>query len=67
MPYVSGKRKPDPDFYLEVLSDLKVDPANCIFIDDRLYSFIFSRLLVNASNHTRVIRYEIHIIGSISG
>lgn len=33
---ISGKRKPDPDFYLEVLSHLKVDPANCIFIDDRL-------------------------------
>ncbi|KAE8009871.1 hypothetical protein FH972_006280 [Carpinus fangiana] len=33
---IIGKRKPDPDFYLEVLSHLKVDPANCIFIDDRL-------------------------------
>lgn len=33
---VIGKRKPDPDFYLEVLRQLKVDPANCIFIDDRI-------------------------------
>lgn len=31
-----GKRKPDPDFYLEVIKHLKVDPASCIFIDDRL-------------------------------
>lgn len=33
---VIGKRKPDPDLYLEVLRQLKVDPANCIFIDDRI-------------------------------
>ncbi|KAL9426925.1 hypothetical protein AB3S75_033663 [Citrus x aurantiifolia] len=33
---VIGKRKPDPDFYLEVLRQLKVHPANCIFIDDRI-------------------------------
>lgn len=31
-----GKRKPDPDFYLEVIRHLKVDPTSCIFIDDRL-------------------------------
>ncbi|XP_048227382.1 flavin mononucleotide hydrolase 1, chloroplatic isoform X2 [Ricinus communis] len=30
-----GKRKPDPAFYLEVLRNLKVDPTNCIFVDDR--------------------------------
>ncbi|KAL5769708.1 hypothetical protein ACOSP7_013862 [Xanthoceras sorbifolium] len=33
---VSGKRKPDPDFYLEAVRHLKIDPADCIFIDDRL-------------------------------
>ncbi|KAH9670883.1 Flavin mononucleotide hydrolase 1 chloroplatic [Citrus sinensis] len=33
---LEGKRKPDPDLYLEVLRQLKVDPANCIFIDDRI-------------------------------
>lgn len=44
LPYNSGKRKPDPNFYLEALSHLKVDAANCIFIDDRLYSFHFSML-----------------------
>ncbi|KAJ7978246.1 Haloacid dehalogenase-like hydrolase family protein [Quillaja saponaria] len=32
----NGKRKPDPEFYLEVLTQLKVDPKSCIFIDDRL-------------------------------
>lgn len=32
---VIGKRKPDLNFYLEVLRQLKVDPGNCIFIDDR--------------------------------
>lgn len=31
-----GKRKPDPDFYLEVIRHLRVDPTSCIFIDDRL-------------------------------
>ncbi|GKV53529.1 hypothetical protein SLEP1_g60050 [Rubroshorea leprosula] len=31
-----GKRKPDPNFYLEVLKHLGVDPASCIFIDDRI-------------------------------
>ncbi|KAL5567027.1 hypothetical protein UlMin_030191, partial [Ulmus minor] len=29
------KRKPDPDFYLDALEHLEVDPANCIFVDDR--------------------------------
>ncbi|CAK9325901.1 unnamed protein product [Citrullus colocynthis] len=31
----NGKRKPDPEFYLEALRHLKVEPASCIFIDDR--------------------------------
>ncbi|CAM9003152.1 unnamed protein product [Rhodiola kirilowii] len=33
---VMGKRKPDPEFYVEVLRHLQVEPADCIFIDDRL-------------------------------
>ncbi|CAL5404018.1 unnamed protein product [Camellia sinensis] len=33
---ITGKRKPEPDFYLEVLRHLAVEPASCIFIDDRL-------------------------------
>ncbi|XP_021890926.1 flavin mononucleotide hydrolase 1, chloroplatic [Carica papaya] len=33
---IIGKRKPDPDCYLEVLKHLNVHPASCIFIDDRL-------------------------------
>ncbi|KAH7854213.1 hypothetical protein Vadar_011436 [Vaccinium darrowii] len=33
---VTGKRKPDPDFYLEVLRHLDVEPASCVFIDDRM-------------------------------
>ncbi|XP_061357420.1 flavin mononucleotide hydrolase 1, chloroplatic isoform X2 [Gastrolobium bilobum] len=32
---IHGKRKPDTEYYMEVLSHLKVDPANCIFVDDR--------------------------------
>ncbi|CAO2148737.1 unnamed protein product [Urochloa humidicola] len=32
----TGKRKPSPDFYLEALEHLNVDPASCIFIDDRM-------------------------------
>jgi len=34
--YLSGKRKPDPEFYLEVVGHLGVEPCDCIFIDDRL-------------------------------
>ncbi|KAH1234986.1 Flavin mononucleotide hydrolase 1, chloroplatic [Glycine max] len=30
-----GKRKPDTEFYKEVVRHLKVDPTNCIFVDDR--------------------------------
>ncbi|CAI8613237.1 unnamed protein product [Vicia faba] len=30
-----GKRKPDTGFYIDALKHLKVDPAYCIFIDDR--------------------------------
>lgn len=37
----SGKRKPDPEFFLEVVRDLKVDPASCIFVDDRFASFVY--------------------------
>ena len=37
-----GKRKPDPDFYLAVVEHLKVDPASCIFIDDRYHPAYFS-------------------------
>lgn len=33
---IYGKRKPDADFYLEVLKYLDVEPGNCIFIDDRM-------------------------------
>ncbi|PSR98834.1 Phosphoglycolate phosphatase [Actinidia chinensis var. chinensis] len=33
---ITGKRKPEPDFYLEVLRHLDVEPASCIFIDDRM-------------------------------
>ncbi|XP_052135753.1 flavin mononucleotide hydrolase 1, chloroplatic [Oryza glaberrima] len=31
-----GKRKPSPDFYLHAVDHLNVDPASCIFIDDRM-------------------------------
>uniref|UniRef100_A0A7N0VIR7 Uncharacterized protein n=1 Tax=Kalanchoe fedtschenkoi TaxID=63787 RepID=A0A7N0VIR7_KALFE len=33
---LTGKRKPDLDFYLEALRHLQVEAADCIFIDDRL-------------------------------
>ncbi|KAG8380293.1 hypothetical protein BUALT_Bualt06G0000600 [Buddleja alternifolia] len=29
-----GKRKPNPEFYLDVLKQLKVEPTCCVFIDD---------------------------------
>ncbi|CAN4105784.1 unnamed protein product [Withania somnifera] len=31
-----GKRKPEPDFYLEVVKHLNVEASNCIFVDDRM-------------------------------
>lgn len=33
---ITGKRKPDPAFYLQVLMHLDANPKNCIFIDDRV-------------------------------
>ncbi|XLR43798.1 hypothetical protein S83_028458, partial [Arachis hypogaea] len=30
-----GKRKPDTEFFMEAFEHLKVDLANCIFVDDR--------------------------------
>ncbi|XLS50873.1 hypothetical protein HN51_011550, partial [Arachis hypogaea] len=36
-----GKRKPDTEFFMEALEHLKVDPANCIFVDDRFLLFLF--------------------------
>lgn len=33
---ISGKRKPDPEFFLEVERHLNVDPASCIFIDNSM-------------------------------
>ncbi|KAK6911240.1 Haloacid dehalogenase-like hydrolase, partial [Dillenia turbinata] len=36
----SGLRKPDPDFYLEVLSHLEVETSSCIFVDDRLKNVV---------------------------
>ncbi|KAK4353593.1 hypothetical protein RND71_025787 [Anisodus tanguticus] len=33
---VFGKRKPDPEFYLEVVKHLNVEASNCIFVDDRM-------------------------------
>ncbi|KAK6136039.1 hypothetical protein DH2020_030205 [Rehmannia glutinosa] len=40
-----GKRKPDPDFYMDILKHLNVEPACCIFVDDRYcpYSAIRKR------------------------
>ncbi|XP_020993715.1 flavin mononucleotide hydrolase 1, chloroplatic-like [Arachis duranensis] len=36
-----GKRKPDTEFFMEALEHLKVNPANCIFVDDRFLLFLF--------------------------
>ncbi|WMV31649.1 hypothetical protein MTR67_025034 [Solanum verrucosum] len=33
---IFGKRKPDPEFYLEVVKHLNVKASNCIFVDDRM-------------------------------
>uniref|UniRef100_A0A0E0MEU9 Uncharacterized protein n=1 Tax=Oryza punctata TaxID=4537 RepID=A0A0E0MEU9_ORYPU len=34
--FMYRKRKPSPDFYLHAVDHLNVDPASCIFIDDRM-------------------------------
>lgn len=39
---LSGKRKPELDFYSDVVRHLEVDPSNCIFIDDRLLHILTS-------------------------
>ncbi|GFQ01135.1 hypothetical protein PHJA_002257400 [Phtheirospermum japonicum] len=31
-----GKRKPDPEFYMDMLKHLNIEPACCIFVDDRM-------------------------------
>ncbi|KAL6586813.1 Flavin mononucleotide hydrolase 1, chloroplatic [Orobanche minor] len=31
-----GKRKPDPDFYIDIVKHLNVEPSCCIFLDDRM-------------------------------
>ncbi|XP_042489217.1 flavin mononucleotide hydrolase 1, chloroplatic-like [Macadamia integrifolia] len=33
---ITGKRKPAADFYWEALRHLEVEPASCVFIDDRM-------------------------------
>ncbi|EYU39795.1 hypothetical protein ABFS82_06G172200 [Erythranthe guttata] len=33
---VMGKRKPDLDFYRDILKQLDVEPSCCVFIDDRM-------------------------------
>ena len=45
----AGKRKPEPDFYLEVLRHLDVEPASCIFIDDRLILFFICICMIHHS------------------
>ncbi|RYR39398.1 hypothetical protein Ahy_A09g044916 [Arachis hypogaea] len=38
---LEGKRKPDTEFFMEAFEHLKVDLANCIFVDDRFLLFLF--------------------------
>lgn len=63
----SGKRKPSPEFYLQAADQLSVDPASCIFIDDRLV-FVDAALVLFTSDvdsltclyfyHCRMINIE---------
>jgi len=43
---VSGKRKPDTEFYNEVVRHLNVDPTNCIFVDDRFSLSLYTASLI---------------------
>lgn len=33
--HIIGKRKPDEDFYTQILEEIKLKPKECIFIDDK--------------------------------
>ncbi|KAM7273555.1 hypothetical protein ACFE04_028219 [Oxalis oulophora] len=48
----SGKRKPDPEFYLEVVRHLEVDPENCIFIDNSTWfsDYLFDMVSLSLKN-----------------
>lgn len=38
--YLIGKRKPALDSYMEVIDLLGVEPASCIFVDDRFFHYL---------------------------
>lgn len=46
-----GKRKPDPDFYMDILKHLNVEPECCVFIDDRMRN-------VEAARHAGLIAIQ---------
>lgn len=63
----SGKRKPSPDFYLQAVDHLNVEPASCIFIDDRLvYADVSLIMVINCMDslsclyiyHCRMVNIE---------
>ncbi|KAJ0973056.1 hypothetical protein J5N97_021015 [Dioscorea zingiberensis] len=58
-----GKRKPEPDSYAEVLEQLGVDPANCVFIDDRLTNIEAAK---NAGMKTDVVEWNMLQLPMIS-
>jgi HAD superfamily hydrolase (TIGR01549 family) len=40
-----GLLKPDPDYFQHILGELQIDPAECIFIDDRFENVLSARSL----------------------
>ncbi|KAI9078403.1 hypothetical protein K1719_039622 [Acacia pycnantha] len=62
----NGKRKPDPEFYMEVLGQLRVDPSNCIFMDDRMKNVEAAIELGIRGIHFKnanALREELHLMG----
>ncbi|XP_054801812.1 flavin mononucleotide hydrolase 1, chloroplatic isoform X1 [Prosopis cineraria] len=62
----NGKRKPDPEFYMEVLGHLKVDPSNCIFMDDRMKNVEVATELGIRGIHFKnanALREELYLMG----
>ncbi|KAL8540537.1 hypothetical protein ACS0TY_001973 [Phlomoides rotata] len=53
-----GKRKPDPDFFMDILKTLNVEPECCVFIDDRMRN-------VEAARHAGLIAIQFQTAHSL--
>lgn len=61
-----GKRKPDLEFYAEVVRRLDVEPENCIFIDDRMRNVeaaVESGMVGLQFKDAKMLSYELSLLG----